>query len=223
MEIIQGKIKDIGEDGITIFAPYFDYQKACDRKYETVEIGLNDGRKITPEQRRKAYAIMNDISDWCGELPEYIKRLMKMEFVVNRLKSLEKNIFSLSDCDVTTAKEFITFLIDFCIEHEVPTKRPLYENAEDLARYVYSCLMKKICCVCGKSAELHHCDAVGMGRDRTEIMQIGMLVLPLCRQHHTEFHNIGNKSFFDKYHIEPIKLTKEIGKKYKLTKKNLGE
>ena len=223
MEIIQGKIKDIGEDGITIFAPYFDYQKACDRKYETVEIGLNDGRKITPEQRKKAYAIMNDISDWCGELPEYIKRLMKMEFVVNRLKSLEKNIFSLSDCDVTTAKEFITFLVDFCIEHEVPTKRPLYENAEDIARYVYACLMKKICCVCGKSAELHHCDTVGMGRDRTEIIQIGMLVLPLCRQHHTEFHSIGNKSFFEWYHIEPIKLTKEIGKKYNLTKKNLGE
>ena len=79
MEIIQGKIKDIGEDGITIFAPYLDYRKACDRKYETVEIGLNDGRKITPEQRKKAYAIMNDISEWCGELPEYIKRLMKME------------------------------------------------------------------------------------------------------------------------------------------------
>ena len=39
----------------------------------------------------------------------------------------------------------------------------------------------------------------------------------------TSNSSIGNKSFFEWYHIEPIKLTKEIGKKYNLTKKNLGE
>jgi hypothetical protein len=37
-----------------------------------------------------------------------------------------------------------------------------------------------------------------------------------------ESHNIGQKSFLDKYHLQPIGLTVEIGKVYGLTKKNLG-
>lgn len=34
------------------------------------------------------------------------------------------------------------------------------------------------CAVCGRRAELHHVDRVGMGRDRREICHIGMQALP---------------------------------------------
>lgn len=83
------------------------------------------------------------------------------------------------------------------------------------------CLLHKKCCVCGTKAELHHVTAIGMGRDRTEVFQIGIPVLPLCRKHHTEWHTLGNNTFNAKYHVEPFKLTKEIAKKYNLTKKNM--
>ena len=224
MEIIKGNIHSINEDGtITILATYENIEKFCHRQYEEVAIGLIDGRTISPDQRRKAYALMREIAEWMGDLPEYVKRLMKMEFMVTRMQTLEKQIFSLSDCDMTTAREFITYLIDFIIEHDVPTQTPLIELCEDISKYVYACLMHKKCAVCGANhVDLHHTQAVGAGRNRDEIFQIGMPVLPLCREHHMESHNIGQKSFMDKYHLKPIGLTVEIGKVYGLTKKNLG-
>lgn len=224
MEIVSGNVVDISPDGYIIArAALPNIDRALIRQYDKIQIGLPDGRTISPEQRRKAYALMREIAEWMGDLPEYVKRLMKMEFMVTRMQALEKHIFSLSDCDMTTAREFINYLIDFVIEHEVPTQTPLIELCEDIGRYVYACLMHKKCVVCGAShVDLHHTQAIGAGRDRNDILQLGMPVLPLCREHHMESHNIGQKSFMDKYHLKPIGLTVEIGKVYGLTKKNLG-
>lgn len=222
MEIINGKITDIDFNGMTIYVPYPNVNRAILREYREVQVGLPDGRQISPEQRRKAYALMGEIAEWMGELPDYVKRLMKIEFITKRLQALEKEIFSLSNCDVTTAKEFITYLIDFIIEHDVPTQTPLMELCEDIQKYIYACLMHKKCAVCGKKADLHHWDAIGAGRDRTTIYQIGMKVLPLCREHHSVAHTRGRTWLIDDMHLLPIELTKEIGKQYKLTKKNLG-
>ena len=219
MEIIRGKITGVDECGIMIFAPYSDIERMTLRKYSEVQIGLPDGRTISPEQRKKAYALIGEIADWVGDFPEYIKRLMKMEFVVNRLQSLEKELFSLSNCDITTAREFITYLIDFMIEHDIPSKIPLYEQCEDIHRYVYSCALKKRCAISGRRAELHHVDTVGMGRDRDDIIHIGMRVLPLSREYHTLAHTKGNDWLLNEYHLEPITVDKQIAKVYKLNTK----
>ena len=219
MEIIRGKITSADECGIMIFAPYSDIEHMTLRKYSEVQIGLPDGRTISPEQRKKAHALINEIAEWMGEIPEYVKRLVKMEFIVNSLQSLEKELFSLSDCDVTTAREFITYLIDFMIEHDIPSKIPLYEQCEDIYRYVYSCALKKRCAISGRRAELHHVDAVGMGRDRDDIIHIGMRVLPLSREYHTLAHTKGNDWLLNEYHLEPITVDKQIAKVYKLNTK----
>ena len=219
MEIIRGKITSADECGITIFAPYSDTERLTLRKYSKVQIGLPDGRTISPEQRKKAHALINEIAEWMGEIPEYVKRLVKMEFIVNSLQSLEKELFSLSDCDVTTAREFITYLIDFMIEHDIPSKIPLYEQCEDIYRYVYSCALKKRCAISGRRAELHHVDAVGMGRGRDDIIHIGMRVLPLSREYHTLAHTKGNDWLLNEYHLEPITVDKQIAKVYKLNTK----
>lgn len=219
MEIIRGKITSADECGITIFAPYSDTERLTLRKYSKVQIGLPDGRTISPEQRKKAHALINEIAEWMGEIPEYVKRLVKMEFIVNSLQSLEKELFSLSNCDITTAREFITYLIDFMIEHDIPSKIPLYEQCEDIYRYVYSCALKKRCAISGRRAELHHVDAVGMGRDRDDIIHIGMRVLPLSREYHTLAHTKGNDWLLNEYHLEPITVDKQIAKVYKLNTK----
>ena len=224
MEILDGKIVDAGPNGLTILVPISNWERVCLRRYDAVQVGLPDGRTISPEQRKKAHACLADIADWVGDTPEYIKRLMKLEFIQKRLQALEKEIFSLSDCDVTTAREFITYLIDFMVEHAVPSKVPLYELCEDIQRYVYACLINKQCAVCGaRRVDLHHFDAIGMGHDRTEVYQIGMRVISLCRIHHSEAHSKGRTWLTDDLHLTPIPLTKEIGKRYGLTKKNLEE
>lgn len=221
MEIIEGRIIGVDERGLTIAAPYNNVDRLIKRQYEMVQIGLPDGRTISPEQRMKAHALIGEIAEWMGELPEYVKRLMKLEFITKRLQALEKEIFSLSDCDVTTAREFITYLIDFVLAYDIPTKVPLYELCDDIAKYVYACLMHKKCAICGHKADMHHFDAIGMGRDRDTVFQVGMKVISLCRKHHTEIHTKGRTWLTDDMHLQSIPLTVEIGKKYKLTKKNL--
>jgi hypothetical protein len=72
---------------------------------------------------------------------------------------------------------------------------------DDIQDYVYQCLINKKCAVCGKRADLHHIDAVGMGNDRTEVSHLGREVMSLCRVHHTEMHTIGKADFFQKYHF----------------------
>ena len=105
------------------------------------------------------------------------------------------------------------------IEHDIPSKIPLYEQCEDIYRYVYSCALKKRCAISGRRAELHHVDAVGMGRDRDDIIHIGMRVLPLSREYHTLAHTKGNDWLLNEYHLEPITVDKQIAKVYKLNTK----
>ncbi|MEM5769206.1 MAG: putative HNHc nuclease [Bacillota bacterium] len=221
MEIIRGSITEIDQNGITIFARYDNIDRAILRQYREVQIGLSDGRTISMDQRRKAYALMGEIAEWVGDLPEFVKRQLKMDFVVNRMQALQKQMFSLSDCSMTLAREFIGFLIDFMLEHSVPSRTPLYELCEDIGKYVYSCLMTKKCCVCGKKGDLHHVDRIGLGGDRTTKYQIGMRVISLCPVCHGKAHTKGD-SWLNDMHLVPVKLTVEIGKKYNLSKKNLG-
>jgi hypothetical protein len=55
-----------------------------------------------------------------------------------------------------------------------------------------------------------------MGRNRTEIDHHGLPCLPLCRIHHGAAHDSGDEAFMAKYHLEPVPITDEIIKLYKL-------
>ena len=80
---------------------------------------------------------------------------------------------------------------------------PLYELCEDIPKYVWACLMKKRCAVCGKKAGTSSCRCYRSCRNRKEIPQIGMQVLPLCRVHHNEIHNIGKLTFLKNIFYNP--------------------
>jgi hypothetical protein len=81
--------------------------------------------------------------------------------------------------------------------------------------------MNKKCCVCGKKAEFHHCDGsrIGMGYNRETKPQLGAMVMPLCRVHHTEYHTIGGTAFGEKYHVVAIPMDKRIAQKYGISGK----
>ena len=224
-ERVTGTVRDITEDGTAVIhAALPDPLRAILREYGDVEIILPDGRRISPEQRRKVYALIGEIAEYVDGIRnagtiESAKKTLKMEFMLSRMESMERRLFSLSNCDVTTAREFINFLVEFIIENDIPTRVPLIENCEDIAAYVYACLMSKKCAVCGRNADLHHVDAVGMGRNRKEICHIGMRALPLCREHHTEIHNVGQEDFLRRYFLEPVKIDERIAKLYRLNTK----
>lgn len=217
MEVIDGKITGYNERGEMIITALYNNTAAFARcGYKECRIALRDSRKITNEQRRKAYALLDEITEWSGDMPEYLKYRMKKLFLLKQHKELAEEIFSLSDTDVTMARDFIAYLVDFILSYDIPTKVPLSELCEDVRKYVYSCLKHKKCAVCGRKAELHHVDAVGMGNNRNEIVHEGMRVLPLCREHHSEAHGRTKPDFLSEYHLETVRLDKELCKKWKL-------
>ena len=227
-ERVTGTVRDITEDGTAVIhAALPDPLRALLRKYNNVEIILPDGRRISPEQRRKVYALIGEVAEYVDGIRnagtiESAKRTLKMEFMLSRMEGMERRLFSLATCDVTTAREFINFLVEFIIENDIPTRVPLIENCEDIERYVYACLMSKKCAVCGRHADLHHCDGglIGMGHNREQVNHIGRPALPLCREHHTEIHSIGQEDFLKRYFLEPVKIDERLADVYRLSRKN---
>ncbi len=217
--VLLGEVVEKRDDGITVFVPFRHNKKRPEGYQPTVGVELVDERHISADQRKKAYVLISYIAAWWGYTPlEAMKEMLKLMFV-GEAETLRRS-FSLSDCDMTTARLFITYLIDFCLLHGVDVGEPLYQLSEDIPRYVWACLMNKRCAVCGRKAELHHVDAVGMGRNRKEICHIGMRALPLCREHHTEIHSIGQEDFLRRYIIEPVRIDERIAKVYRLNTKH---
>ena len=206
-----GKIIELKDGKVLIEAEYGYIDEIIRKDIKEAEIRLKAGREISREQQKKIYALFNDISLYTGYTPQETKELMKFSFV----SKYGGNDFSLSNVDMTTASKFIEYIIEFILIHDIPTKVSLLEQAEDIAHYIYMCLVYKKCCISGKRAELHHVDTVGMGRNRNEITHIGMKALPLSRKYHIEVHTIGQKAFEAKYHVFGVKIDELIASKYK--------
>lgn len=197
-----------------------------DNLSDEVTVLWQDRRVISPEQRRKAWALIGEIAAAYGYLGRGdkgdINATLKAEFLRARMDTLQAEAiraFSLSDVDMTTARLYIDWLVEFAVVNDIPTHQPLYELAEDINTYVYACLMHKRCAVCGRRSDLHHVDRVGMGGDRHDMCHIGMEALPLCREHHMEAHQHGDRALMDKYHLQPVKIDEKIARLYKLGKR----
>ena len=74
-----------------------------DKKAKYGELRIDDGRHITSAQRKKIYATIRDISDWSGYIPEEQKEWLKF---LHEERTGERP-FSLSDCSMDTAREFL--------------------------------------------------------------------------------------------------------------------
>lgn len=208
-----GRVQET-QGGVTILT----HRPGEQRLSDVVTVIWHDSAKISPEQRRKAYALMGEIAAWSGMTPEQVKAIEKARYWKQYTKELNDELFSLSDCTMTEARGYINHLVDLILEFEIPTRQPLYENSDDIDHYVYACLMHKKCAVCGQKAELHHVDAIGMGYDRREKPQLGNAVLPLCREHHTHIHTKGNAAFMALYHLNAVPLDDKCARTYNLTK-----
>lgn len=215
---VRGKIVNYDERRgvVTIEAPYADFATMCRREYKEVEITMLDSRPLSDKQRKSCYAMIREIAEWSGYGSDEVKDMFKFNFVASMVENM--NTFSLSDAPMSLVAAFQTFLARFIVAHDVPTRRPMLEYVDDVQDYVYTCLCEKKCPICGKKADIHHLDAVGMGRDRTTIIHEGMEVISLCREHHTEIHTIGRADFFKKYHLGSggIECDKTICKLYHL-------
>lgn len=200
--MIQKGIIDIDENGVVTIVAQSDLYLMTHREIKECYIDFIDGRKLSDKQRRMCYSLINAIAEWSGSSTQDIKEAFKMEFWADKIDTLAEKIFSLSNAPMSLIAEFQKFLINFILENDVPLKYSLLNYVDDIDNYVYMCLIHKNCCICGKKADLHHVDSVGMGNDRTEVQNEGRKALSLCRE---------------KYHINGgIPIDKTIMKIYKL-------
>lgn len=215
--MIKGKIKEIYEDGTALIYAPIDVYKATHQGVKECYIDYIDGRALSGKQRRMCYSLINAIADWSGSTTEEIKEAFKLEFWAEKVDTLADKIFSLANAPMSLVAAFQKFLIGFILSNDVPLKFSLLEYVDDIKDYVYQCLIHKKCAICGKRADLHHIDAVGMGNDRNEVQHLGREVMSLCRVHHGEIHKLGKSEFLSRYHLNGgIEADKTILKIYGL-------
>lgn len=210
---------------VTVEVPYDDFPRMCKREYREVDVQFIDSRPLSDKQRRSCYAMIREIAEWSGDTTESVKGILKLDFWRGELLEIADTMFSLSNAPMSIVAAFQNWLARFIVRNDVTTKRPMLEYIDDVDDYVYACLISRKCPICGKRADLHHWQAIGMGRNRGSIIHEGMEVYPLCREHHTEIHSIGKADFISKYHLNPhgIIADKTICKIYKLKRRKGNE
>jgi len=172
----------------------------ADRGITEVTLQLVDGRTLSSNQRKKIYALLRDISAYTGYSPAEAKEVMKYVHIT----STGSAYFSLADCSMSMAREFINTLTDFCLENGVITSERLSDRTDDIDTYLYQCIRHRKCAICGRDGEIHHWDAIGMGNDRMHYDDTNNRKICLCRMHHTIAHQKGVKDFQRDYHVYGI-------------------
>lgn len=226
IDTVKGRVTEYDEKAgeLVIRVPYSDIPTLIRRGYKTCTVQLEDSRPLSSQQRKACYSMIAAVAEFAGEMKESTKEFLKFEFWTTELYQTADTMFSLSNAPMSIVAAFQKWLARFIVSNEIPCKFSLLDYVDDVSDYIYACLINKKCCICGKKADLHHVDRVGMGRDRTEIVHEGMRVLPLCREHHQETHTMPDAEFFGKYHInDGIVADKTICRMYRLKENKNAE
>lgn len=163
------------------------------------EVSITDPYKITDKQRRKIFALMNDIEAHTGQPQDYMRNVFQ-EYV--RVLYAYENRISLADCSRKVAGQIIDVAIEWIFENDIPLRFKTSDLIKNDRTFLYMATINRKCVICGKHAELAHYQAVGRGRNRRKIDHTDNKVLALCREHHQTQHDMGMDSFNAKYHLQ---------------------
>lgn len=215
---INGIVKSIQDDKLTISTDgnviIPSYYKDKKTGLYQVEVTVLDPRKITSDQRGYIFGLFNDISDYTGYPPDYIKELMKALFCIER--GLDSISLSRNGITQSLAGYLIEFIIDWCFQEGVPFRNREYYIGSEHTRILFLFLKNRRCFISGEKGEVAHYDAVGMGRNRNKIDHSQHRFMCLSHKYHMEQHQIGIKEFMLKYKVVPIKLTPEQVKEFRI-------
>lgn len=81
--ITTGKILKFDKHGnkLLLELPESIERELIQKHIGSVELRLNDGRRISADQRRKIFAIVRDIALWSGHEPEFIRAYMTWDYI----------------------------------------------------------------------------------------------------------------------------------------------
>ncbi|WP_462130437.1 putative HNHc nuclease [Staphylococcus epidermidis] len=163
------------------------------------EVEVPDNKKLSIEQRKKIFALCRDIELHWGEPVESLRKRFQAELeIMNGYEEI-----SLRDCSMRVASELIELIIAFMFHHQIPMRVETSKLLSGDKAMLYWATVNRNCVLCGKSnADLAHHYAIGRGANRKKMQHYDYEVLALCRFHHQEQHNIGVKSFDEKYILQ---------------------
>lgn len=178
------------------------------------EVEVPDNKKLSIEQRKKIFALCRDIELHWGEPVESLRKRFQAELEIMN----GYNEISLSNCSMRIASELIELIIAFMFHHQIPMRVETSKLLSGDKAMLYWATVNRNCVLCGKSnADLAHHYAIGRGANRKKMQHYDYEVLALCRFHHQEQHNIGVKSFDEKYILQDswIKVDERLNKMLK--------
>ncbi|PNZ40898.1 putative HNHc nuclease [Staphylococcus simulans] len=165
-----------------------------------VEVKVVDPFLISDKQRRKIFALCNDIESHTGQPRDYMRYLF-MDYV-EVLYGYEKRL-SLSDCTRTQANQIIEVTLDWIFHNNIPLTYKTSDLLKQDKSFLYWSTVNRNCVICGKPhSDLAHHYAIGRGKNRKTMNHYGYEVLALCRDHHQSQHNMGVESFDKLHHLE---------------------
>lgn len=179
------------------------------------EVKLVDPFLITDKQRRKVFALCNDIESYTGQPREYMREMF--QDYVTFLYGYDKHI-SLSNCSREQARQVIEVILDWVFHNNIPLNYKTSDLLKNDKSFLYWATVNRNCVLCGKNgADIAHHYAIGRGANRKKMHHYDYEVLALCREHHSEQHNIGVKSFDEKYILQNswIKVDKRLNRMLK--------
>lgn len=196
-----GIIKSIENGKAIIEVDLGDDARLVERQgIKECEVGFTDGRKISVNQRKYIYSLIKDVAESVGLGNEPMKEALKNQFC---LQTGAKD-FSLSTVDMSTAKDFLNFLVEFCVDNEIATRVPLSSISDSSYRYTYACCMNNKCCLTGKQGVVYDIENL------TDKIELGAKVLPLSDKAIADLKRYGADNFVAINYVTPIEATLDI-------------
>lgn len=163
------------------------------------EVKAIDPFLITDKQRRKVFALCNDIEAYTGQPREYMREMF--QDYITFLNGYDKRL-SLSNCSRGQARELIEVILDWVFHNNIPLNYKTSDLLKQDKSFLYWSTVNRNCVICGKRGELAHHKAIGRGANRKKMEHYGYEVLCLCREHHQSQHDMGVESFDKLHHLE---------------------
>lgn len=163
------------------------------------EVKAIDPFLITDKQRRKVFALCNDIEAYTGQPREYMREMF--QDYITFLNGYDKRL-SLSNCTREQASQIIEVIIDWVFHNNIPLNYKTSDLLKNDKAFLYWSTVNRNCVICGKHGELAHHKAIGKGANRKKMDHYGFEVLCLCREHHQSQHDMGVETFDKLHHLE---------------------
>lgn len=174
-------------------------------------------KRLSKAQNGLIHVLLKQFGEELGWTMQDMKEYQKEQFALSR----DLGKFSTANCDMEMANDFIAFIIEQALENEINLYvlnkydnryKSILKVDKTTERYVIACLRAKTCAICGrKGADLHHWKTIASAAGAYENDDgLKTPFMSLCRIHHNEFHEIGQKEFEEKYHIEGVWLNPQL-------------